>query len=131
MSFSEKDRKIRSKAGKVFPPDGLEDAGKAGKAGFVASIATALKREFGGTNASIKKVVALTGANERAVKNWFGGKNGPSGEHLISLMQHSEMVLEVVLMMAGRQELAQAKKFVDARAKLAEMLSILDELQRP
>lgn len=126
MSFSEKDRKIRSKAGKVFPPDGLEDAGKAG---FVASIATALKREFGGTNASIKKVVALTGANERAVKNWFGGKNGPSGEHLISLMQHSEMVLEVVLMMAGRQELAQAKKFVDARAKLTEMLSILDEIQ--
>lgn len=126
MSFAEKDRKVRPSGGKTFPPDSLEAAAGAG---FVPAIAAALRREFGGTNASVKKVVSLTGANERAVKNWFGAKNGPCGEHLIALMRHSEEVLETVLMMAGRQELAQAKKFVDARAKLAEMLSIIDEIQ--
>jgi hypothetical protein len=31
----------------------------------------------------VKTVVGLTGANERAVKNWFQAKNGPSGEFLM------------------------------------------------
>jgi hypothetical protein len=33
----------------------------------------------------MKVVVNLTGANERAVRNWFDAKNGPNGEFLIAL----------------------------------------------
>lgn len=127
MSLTKKDRKIRSFSGKTIqltggiPPRGSSEP-------FAASIAAALHREYGDTHAAVKIVVGLTGANERAVKNWFGAKNGPSGEFLISLCRHSDEVLECFLLMASRVELVKSKKLFDAKAKLGEMLKYLDEL---
>jgi hypothetical protein len=108
----------RSVSGTTIPPKRFADA-----------IATALRRECGGTHAAIKTVVALTGANERAVKNWFDAKNGPSGEYVIALCAHSDDVLETLLLMAGRTEHVKAKKIVDATNKLREILALLDDLQ--
>ena len=108
----------RSVSGTTIPPKRFADA-----------IATALRREFGGTHAAIKTVVALTGANERAVKNWFDAKNGPSGEFVITLCAHSDEVLETFLLMSGRREHVKAKKIVEATAKLREILVMLDTLQ--
>ena len=85
MSLTKKDRINRSVSGTTFPPKRFADA-----------IAAALRREYGGTHAAVKTVVALTGANERAVKNWFDAKNGPSGEFLIALCAHSDEVLRDV-----------------------------------
>jgi hypothetical protein len=68
-----------------------------------------------------------TGA--RAVKNWFEAKNGPSGEFLIVLCRHSDSVLETLLRMAGREEQLKSKKLIDAKTKLRQMLSLIDELQ--
>jgi hypothetical protein len=118
MSLAKRDRKDRSVSGKVFPQKRFADA-----------IALALRREYGGTHAAIKTVVALTGANERAVRNWFDAKNGPSGEFLIALCSHSDEVLETFLLMAGRMQHVQAKKVVDATNKLREILLMLDALQ--
>jgi hypothetical protein len=118
MSLTKKDRMNRSISGKTFPQKRFADA-----------IATALRREYGGTHAAIKTVVALTGANERAVKNWFDAKNGPSGEFVISLCAHSDEVLETFLLLAGRTEQVKAKKIVDATNRLREILILLDELQ--
>jgi hypothetical protein len=98
--------------------------------GFAAAIATALRREYGGTRAAIKTIVTLTGANERAVKNWFGGLNGPSGEFLIALCRHSDQVLETVLLLAGRDELVTAKKFTDAKGTLRRMIAMLDDMEK-
>ena len=64
--LTKKDRIIRSVSGITFPPGG-----------FAGAIAAALRREYGATHASVKTVVSLTGANERAVKNWFDAKNAP------------------------------------------------------
>jgi hypothetical protein len=75
MSPTKEGRKIRTSSGKNIPS--LE-AGVA-NGGFAQVIADALRREFGGTHAAVKTVVKLTNANERAVKNWFDAKNGPSG----------------------------------------------------
>jgi hypothetical protein len=100
-----------------------------GAGGFAAAIATALRREYGGTRAAIKTIVTLTGANERAVKNWFGGLNGPSGEFLIALCRHSVHVLETVLLLAGRDELITAKKFADAKGTLRRMIAMLDDME--
>ena len=108
----------RSISGTTLPPKRFADA-----------IATALRREYGGTHAAIKTVVALTGANERAVKNWFDAKNGPSGEFVIALCAHSDEVLETLLLMSGRKEHVKAKKIVEATAKLREILVMLDTLQ--
>jgi len=119
MSLTKKDRIIQSISGITFP------AGR-----FAGSIAAALHREYGATHAAVKTVVGLTGANERAVKNWFEAKNGPSGESLVALCRHSDAVLETFLLMTGREEQVKAKKIVDATKKLRELLDLLDEFQR-
>ena len=127
MSFRKKGRKFRPVSGKTFPrssgivPDS-EDYD------FTAVIAETLRDAFGGTARSVKTVMAYTGAGERTVKNWFEGKNAPSGKNLIELMRHSDEVLEAMLIMAGREDILAGKLLVDARDKLVEMLEIIDQL---
>src|SRR5579862_587811 len=118
MSLTKKDRTIRSVSGTTFP-----------QGGFAHAIAAALHREYGPTHAAVKTVVALTGANERAVKNWFAAKNAPSGEFVVALCRHSDEVLETLLLMAGREQQLKAKKVADAMNRLREILVLLDELQ--
>ncbi len=127
MSSTNKRRNFRSNSGKDFHR-GVSNE-RLGAAGFATAIAEALHREFGGNGSAIKTIVRLTAANERAVKNWFQGRNGPSGEFLILLCQHSDQVLETVLLLAGRNDLVAAKKLVDAKGKLREMLTMIDELE--
>jgi hypothetical protein len=122
MSPTQKDRILQSDSGRSLPPP-------PGPSAFPEVIAEALRREFGGTPAAVKVVVRLTRANERAVKNWFHAKNGPSGENLVTLLRHSDEVLESVLQLAGRQDLIVARKLTGAREKLREMLALIDELE--
>ncbi len=118
MSLTKTDRKDRSVSGISFPTQRFADA-----------IAGALRCEYGHTHAAIKTVVALTGANERAVKNWFDAKNAPSGEFVVALCRHSDHVFEAFLLMAGREDQVRAKRIVDAVERLRELLALLDELQ--
>jgi hypothetical protein len=117
MSLTKNDRQNRSIHGKTIHAERFADA-----------LARALHREFDHTYAAIKTVVALTGANERAVRNWFDAKNGPSGEFLIALCRHSDQVLETFLQLAGRTTHLKAKKLVDAKQKLREILALVNEL---
>lgn len=112
------------KKGKFFPnKNGYVGAGEAnGESGFAATIATALNRSVGSTRAGAKTVAAWTGANEKTVKNWFSGRYGPSGEHLVALARHSDEVLGAFLAMAGREELMVATKLVAAEQAIAELL---------
>lgn len=127
MSFTKKDRNIRSISGKDFQSD--KELGRIGASAVANAIASALHRTYGGSGSARKTVVGLTAANERAVKNWFEGRNGPSAGFLITLCRHSDDVLEAVLNLAGRRDLLAAKKLVDAKNKLREMLSLLDEIE--
>lgn len=125
MSPAKKDRKNQSISGKEIQEPVREICGER----FANVIADALHRQFGETHASVKTVVALTKANERAVKNWFSAKNGPTGQHLVDLVRNSDEVLEAVLLMSGRQELVVAKKFADAKQVLLKMLKLIGDLQ--
>ena len=125
MSPTQKDRNLRSESGRSIPLS----AAAGDQPSFPEVIAEALRRQYGGTPAAVKIVVRLTRANERAVKNWFDAKNGPSGENLVSLLRHSDEVLETVLALAGRQDLIVARKLTGAREKLKEMLAMIDDLQ--
>lgn len=128
MSFRKKGRKVRPVSGKTFP----RSSGTVEKSDgydFTAVIAETLRETYGRSGRSIKTVMAYTGAGERAVKNWFGGKNGPNGENLVKLVRHSDEVLEALLLMAGREDIFAGKLLVDARDKLVEMLEIIDQLQ--
>jgi hypothetical protein len=128
MSFRKKGRKVRPVSGRTFP----RSSGTVEKSDgydYTAVIAETLREAFGRTGRSVKTVMAYTGAGERAVKNWFEGKNGPNGVNLVELMRHSDEVLEALLSIAGRDDILAGKLLVDARDKLAEMLEIIDELQ--
>ncbi|MBH5385045.1 hypothetical protein [Bradyrhizobium diversitatis] len=125
MSPPKKDRKIQAIPVNSYPIQ-VNDIGSAA---FAQTIAEALHKEFGGTHAAVKTVVALTKANERAVKNWFSAKNGPTGRHLVDLVRTSDEVLEAVLRMSGRSDLIVAKKLEDSKKTLLKMLRLIGELQ--
>jgi hypothetical protein len=121
MSFSKKERKFRAKEGKVFPESGDH-------APFVIAVADALKAEFGDTPSKIKSVARLVGSNERTVKNWFHGRNGPSAECLVELMRHSTILLQLVLRRSGHEDLVKALQMAAAREQLRSAISTLNDL---
>jgi hypothetical protein len=125
MSPPKKDRKIQP----VLEHANSVESDSTRGAEFTRAIAEALHRDFGETHAAVKTVVALTKANERAVKNWFSAKNGPTGRHLVDLVRSSDEVLEAVLRMSGRSDLIVAKKLGDSKQTLVKMLKLIRELQ--
>jgi len=128
MSFRKKGRNFRLISGKTFPrSSGTVDDSDGYD--FVAVIAETLRETYGRSGRSIKTVMAYTGAGEKTVKNWFAGKNAPSGENLVMLMRHSDEILEALLSMAGREGILATKLLADARDRLAEIIAIIDELQ--
>ena len=124
MSLSKKDRKLQSESGKTFQQERESKS-------FVQTIAAALKAEFGAIPSSLKTVAQLTRANERAVRNWFDAKNGPSGENLIILMQYSDLVLRAILALADRRDLVVAVELVSLRRKLIDAVAAIDGLPPP
>jgi hypothetical protein len=66
--------------------------------------------------------------DQLSVKNWLAGISGPSGQHLVDLMRHSDDVLQVLLILAGRQQTVAVQRLVDVRNKLAEMVEYIDIL---
>ena len=128
MSFRNKGRKFRTKNSKTFLKSSVRISTIENHQ-FIKIMAETLQESFGGTGASVKTVMAYTGAGERTVKNWFEGKNGPNGKNLVELTRHSDSVLEAFLWMAGREDILAGKILVDARDVLAKMLETIHELQ--
>jgi hypothetical protein len=120
MSFPKKDRGFRSTGG----------AGGSGPhaAEFAHAVAEALRSEYEGNSSAVKRVALLTGANERTVKNWFDASNAPSGHHLVMLARHSNQVLGVFLILAGRTDSLVPLQVATARAALVRALGALDGL---
>lgn len=123
MSFTEKDRNLRSKKGKSFPESGGYDGPPVAHA-----IADALRADFGGAPAAVKRIARLTRSNERAVRNWIDGNNGPSSENLVSLMQHSDAVFDTVLKLAHRSDLTAAIHLGELREQLIKAVAAIDAL---
>jgi hypothetical protein len=72
-------------------------------------------------------VAGWTGANERTVKNWISGRYAPCGRHLVVLAQHSDQVLNAVLLMADRRDLLLARRVGDLRRKVLELAAIIGD----
>jgi len=121
MSLPKKDRNVRSQNSN----DELKFA-KPSSASFAASVAAALRLSYGGHGAAVKRVAQLTGANERAVKNWFEARNAPNGFHLVILARHSDDVLRLFLQMAGRSDCLVQLEFAKMRTVLVRALAVLD-----
>lgn len=87
------------KKGRLVPPDG---GGPGPAIRYAEVIALALKTELGDTHRAVKTLRRWTGASERAVKNWLAGTAGPSGDHLLHILRHSDTALEMVLAASRR-----------------------------
>jgi hypothetical protein len=111
------------KKGNYFPNGTRAEKGNVS---YPAAIAAALRSELGDSHQAVKTVMRWTGANERTVKNWLAGRRGPRGEHLLALIRHSNVVLEIVLQLAGREQIIAGKALFDARNALADMLAQID-----
>lgn len=92
---------------------------------YAHAIATALRKNLGGTRRAIKTIVAWTGASERTAKSWLSGTAGPNGENLIVLMKQSDEVLETVLRLSGKEAILDAANVLQARDRLIEALEAL------
>ena len=121
MSRRKSDRKFQAESGKTFQDLDTE--------GFVRAIALALKAEFGATPSALKTVAQLTHSNERTVRNWLEGKNGPTGSNLVILMRHSDRVLSTVLELADRRDLVLAVGLTGIRKRLIDAIAEIDNLQ--
>jgi hypothetical protein len=95
---------------------------------YANAIAGALRQDLGTTHQAVKSVMRWTGASERTVKYWLAGTGGPSGDHLIKLARHSDMVLRVFLQRAGRQRFEGALRLIEARDALAEILDAIQAI---
>jgi hypothetical protein len=113
------------KKGKVLPN---RDGRSHSEIQYPKAIAAALRRHLGSTHQAIKTVMRWTGASERTVKNWFAAKSGPSGEHLVALVRHSDEVFEALLLLADRKQAVAAKRLVEARDALVKMLELVVDL---
>ena len=126
MSFPKKGKSFPKK-GKSFPKrggDGGSDFSLDDHA-FAMKIASALTSELKDRSSRAKLVAGWTGANERTVKNWILGRYAPCGRHLVVLAQHSDQVLNAILMMADRQELLLGRKLEDLSRKVLELAAVI------
>lgn len=121
MSFSEKDRKLQLKTGNSFPIGIATES-------LATAIAAALKEEFGNTPSALKTIARLTRSNERAVRNWFEGKNSPSAENLVILLRNSDLILRTVLALADRNDLVVAAGLAGLRRQLMDAVAAIDGL---
>ncbi|CEG09622.1 hypothetical protein BN961_03052 [Afipia felis] len=126
MSFPKKGKFFPGQSGRNGPDAGGEPPDAAC---FATEIAAALHRALGSTHAGIKTAAGWTGANERTAKNWFSGRYGPSGEHLVALARNSDEVFNAFLAMAGRPEQLVAGKLAEAESVLLSALSAVRGLK--
>ena len=125
MSSSEKG-KVLPKKGNVLP----RQKQSAPEKKYACAIAVALRAELGGTHRAVKVVMKWTGAGERTVKHWLAGTCGPSGSHLISLLGHSDHVLQTILDRAGRSEALATQQLLLLRGILIDTLVVIEKIVR-
>jgi hypothetical protein len=113
---------VLPKTGKRFP--GGNDR-ESGGSGYAAIIAGALAKELGDTHRAAKVLMGWTGAGERTVKHWLAGLHGPTGDHLLVLMQESDAVFEAVVTAINRRDAAIAVRMLAAQRSLQEVASLM------
>jgi hypothetical protein len=97
---------------------------------YADTISAALRIELGASHQAVKRLMRWTGASERTAKNWLSGTCGPSGVHLVSLMNRSDNVVDCVLALAGRRPALRMEQIVRTREGLALILDQIDEVLR-
>ena len=93
---------------------------------YAASVAGALRRGNRHPRQATKTLMRWTGAGERTVRDWLSGTRGPSGEHLVALVRHSDEVFAVFLRLAGREPAITNEQLTELRRSLEHAIAIID-----
>jgi hypothetical protein len=117
---------VASKRGNRFPKRGnslhlTADLDLSGS--YEGLIASALRRELGGSHKAVKTLMRWTGASARTSKNWLSGAVGPNGLHLILLMTWSDGVFDVALKLSKRDRPSQ--QIAEARILIAKVATLI------
>lgn len=92
---------------------------------FSRAIADALREELA-RGASIKTVMAWTGAGERTVKEWLAGSNAPRAFQLECLIRSSELVYERIMIRTGRRSVVNREGLEALRGQLTGLVVAID-----
>ena len=92
---------------------------------FAQAIADALKEELA-RGASIKTVMAWTGAGERTVKEWLAGSNAPRAFQVECLMRASGLVYERLMARTGRRPVVNREGLEALRGQLTGLVGAID-----
>lgn len=92
---------------------------------FTLAIADALKEELA-RGASIKTIMAWTGAGERTVKEWLAGSNAPRAFQVECLMRSSDLVYERLIIRTGRKRVVNREGLEALRAQLTGLVGAID-----
>ena len=95
---------------------------------YALEIAKALRAELGGSNRAIKTLMRWTHASERTAKCWLAGTSGPSGEHLLTLIQNSDAVMERVMALAGRKSSLERQQLEPLRTSMANAILAINAI---
>ena len=74
------------------------------------SISDALHCDYGEFTSAVKRIGRITGVHPRAIRNWYEGRNAPNSVHLLMLARSSPNVLQMLLELVGRGDMAEAIK---------------------
>jgi hypothetical protein len=124
---------VRTKKGNLLHSKGkklpFSDVEAQAPIGYARAIGEALRGNTSEGGVSAKVIMRWTGASERSVKGWISGRQGPSGEHLIALMQQSDAVWLAVVRLAGRHRADADLAIGTVRQHLAEAERLLAMFQ--
>ena len=112
----------------MFPKEGNKLHFVEAESEIARKLAEALHFELGSTHQAVKTLMRWTNASERSVKHWLAATHVPSVVHLIGLARHSDQVLRVFLVAAGRREVLETLELGAVRAKLQDALKLLDSI---
>jgi hypothetical protein len=118
---------MSSEKGRTFPKKGKRlHHLERGQPSYEALVASALRRELGGSRRAVKTLEKWTGASPRTAKNWLSGSTGPSGEHLMLLLGFSDEVFGAILSRVNRNRSITTERIAGARLLLADAISLLN-----
>ena len=124
---------MRTKKGNLLHSKGkklpFSDVEAQAPVGYARAIGEALRGNASAGGALAKVIMRWTGASERSVKGWISGRQGPSGEHLIALMQQSDAVWLAVVRLAARHRADADRAIGTVRQHLAEAERLLAMFQ--
>lgn len=75
---------------------------------FAQLISEALRKDYADLPSAVKQIGLQTGANLRAIRNWYEGRHAPSSFHLLALAKSSPSILRLVLTQIGGKDLLEA-----------------------